>query len=439
MDQTNRNDFENARTKPRIVVVGGGAGGAELVTALGRKFGREMAKVTLVDCVASHLWKPRLHEVAVGLISPGEDAVPYLALGQANNFRFQMGALTGLDAANKTISIAGIAGADGSDLVGPRNIPYDTLILAIGSEVNNFHIEGVNEYCHMLDSARQAEAFHRRLLERAIQLSEGARGDLRIGIVGAGATGVELAVELYHAIDAMQRFGGLLGSGRLAITLVEMAPRVLANSQPRTSVFAERALSRLGVTVRLNASVTRVTAEALVLKGGEEIPCDLKVWASGITGLSVAGQLGFQVNKNRQILCDSFLRCEDVEGIYALGDCAAVLDPKTGNQLPATAQVAHQQAAYLVKVIASSHQGGSVAPFKYRPMGSLVSLGPQSAAAELPAPKRRFITFSGALPKFFYDSLQFLHRAALLGRVHAVALALADLLRKTTTPPVKLH
>src|SRR5277367_875984 len=439
MDQTKRNAFESAPTKPRIVVVGGGAGGAELVTALGRKFGRQMAEVSLVDYVASHLWKPRLHEVAVGLISPGEDAVPYLALGQANNFRFQMGALTGLDVANKTISIASIAGSDGSDLVGPRNISYDTLILAIGSEVNDFHVEGVNEYCHMLDSARQAEAFQRCLLERAIQMSEGESSDLRIGIVGAGATGVELAVELYHAIDAMQRYGGLVGSGRLAITLVEMAPRVLANSQPRTSAFAQRALTRLGVTVRLNASVSRVTAEALVLNSGEQIPCDLKVWASGITGLEVAEQLGLRVNKNRQLLCDSFLRCQDVEGIYALGDCAAVLDPKTGNQLPATAQVAHQQAAYLVKVIATSHQGGSAAAFKYRPMGSLVSLGPASAAAEFPAPGRGVITFSGALPKVFYVSLQLLHRAALLGWVRAVALSLADSLRRITAPPVKLH
>src|SRR5277367_3195882 len=138
MDQTKRNAFESAPTKPRIVVVGGGAGGAELVTALGRKFGREMAEVTLVDCVASHLWKPRLHEVAVGLISPDEDAVPYLSLGQANNFRFQMGALTGLDVANKTISIAGIASSGGGDLVGPREIPYDALVLAIGSQVNDF-------------------------------------------------------------------------------------------------------------------------------------------------------------------------------------------------------------------------------------------------------------------------------------------------------------
>src|SRR5271168_923661 len=101
--------------RPRIVVVGGGAGGAELVTTLGRRLGRGKAEITLVDCAASHLWKPRLHEVAAGLISPGDDAVPYLALSQANHFRFQLGALTGLDTAGKTISVAGVAGADGSD------------------------------------------------------------------------------------------------------------------------------------------------------------------------------------------------------------------------------------------------------------------------------------------------------------------------------------
>src|SRR5271170_3337496 len=174
--------------KPRIVVVGGGAGGAELVTALGRQLGGTMAEITLVDCAPSHLWKPRLHEVAVGLISPDEDAVPYLALGHANHFRFQMGAMTGLDTAQKTISVAGVAGSDGNNIVGPRKIPYDILILAIGSEVNNFHVEGVAEHCHMLDNAEQASAFQRRLLERAVQVSEGATDGFRIGIVGAGAT-----------------------------------------------------------------------------------------------------------------------------------------------------------------------------------------------------------------------------------------------------------
>jgi NADH dehydrogenase len=428
----------NAR-RPRIVVVGGGAGGAELATALGQAVGQGGAEVTLVDCAASHLWKPRLHEVAAGLISRDEDAVPYLALGQVNHFRFQMGALTGIDAAAKTISIAGIAGAAG-DLLGPRQIPYDTLVLAIGSQVNDFGVEGVVEHCHMLDNGEQAGVFQQRLLERAVQVSEGVAAELRIGIVGAGATGVELAVELHHAVSAMQRYGGLVGSDRLVITLIDMAPRVLANSDPHTSAFAERALRRLGVTVLLNASVARITAEALYLKSGEQIPCDLKVWASGIIGLPVAEQLkGLQIGRGRRIVCDSFLRCQGVENIYALGDCAGILDPKTGQQLPATAQVAHQQASHLVGEILASHRGHPPTPFKYRPMGSLVSLGPASAAAEFPTPRRGVITFSGALPKVFYVSLQLLHRAALLGWVRAVALSLADSLRRITAPPVKLH
>jgi NADH:ubiquinone reductase (H+-translocating) len=426
--------------KPRIVVVGGGAGGAELVTALGRRFGRGAADITLVDRVASHLWKPRLHEVAAGLISPDEDAVPYLALARSNHFRFQMGALTGLDVAGKTISISGIASEDGGDLVGPRKISYDTLVLAIGSQVNDFGIEGVVEHCHILDSAEQASAFQRRLLERAVQVSEGVTDKLRVGIVGAGATGVELAVELHHAVSAMRRYGGLAGSGRLAITLIDMAPRVLANSDAHISAYADRALGRLGVTLRLNASVARVTSEAFILKTGEQILCDLKLWASGITGQPVAEQLkGLQIGRGRRITCDSFLRLQGFDTIYALGDCAAVLDAKTGELLPATAQVAHQQAAYLFDAVVALHHGQPRAPFKYRPMGTLVSLGARSAVAEFPAPRRGMITFSGTLPKVFYISLQILHRAALLGWARAAALWLADSLRKTTAPPVKLH
>jgi NADH dehydrogenase len=432
--------FEGAPGKPRIVVVGGGAGGAELVTALGRRFGRAFAEVTLVDCAASHLWKPRLHEIAAGLISPGEDAVPYLALSHANNFRFRMGGLTGLDTSARAISITGIEGADGRDLIAPRQIAYDTLVLAVGSQVNDFGVEGVVEHCHMLDSAEQASAFQRRLLERAVQVSDGVTEDLRVGIVGAGATGVELAAELHHAVSAMKRYGGLVGSGRLAITLIDMAPRVLPNNDPHTSAFAEHALTRLGVTLRLKASVERVTAEALILKSGEQIPCELKVWASGITGPAVAERLkGLQIGKGRRIICDGHLRCQGAENIFALGDCAEVLDPKTQRPLPATAQVAHQQAAYLVHAIVASHRGRPSAPFKYWPMGSLVSLGARSAAGEFPAPRRGLVTFSGTLPKFFYVSLQFLHRAALLGWARAAALWLADALRKTTAPPVKLH
>lgn len=428
-----------ASTK-KVVIVGGGAGGAELAAALGRRFGRSTMNVTLVDCATHHLWKPRLHEVATGLLGAGEDETSYLALGRANHFRFRLGALLGLDPLAKTISLAAVKDSQGGDLLGPRELQYDQLVLAFGSQVNDFGIDGVSEHCHMLDSGDQAFALQRHFLEQAVRVSDGVLERLGVGIVGAGATGVELAAELHHAVSAMHRFGGLMSAEQLDITLVDMAPRVLANSDPSTSAFAMSALKRFGVKVRLNAGVERITAEGLILKGGEFVPCTMKVWASGVIGRPLAATLdGLKVDRSRRLICDDHLRCQGVDDIYALGDCALVLDPDTQRPLPATAQVAHQQADYLGKQLATPPPAEASRPFVYRPMGSLVSLGTAPAAGELPRTSRSPITFRGLTPKVLYSSLQLMHRAALIGWGRTVVLALADRLRRTTAPPVKLH
>ncbi len=422
-----------------IVIVGGGAGGSELATALGRRLKHRTTKVVLVDCSASHLWKPRLHEVAVGLMHPGEDEIGYLGLGQATGFQFVMGALTGLDAGAHTITVGALTDRDGCEVMGPRTIGYGTLVLAFGSQVNDFGIEGVAEHCHMLDSAEQAGAFQRRLFEAALQVAEGTRERLRVGIVGAGATGVELAAELHQAVDAMKRYGGLAGVNRLEISVVDMAPRVLSNDAPATSAYAKKALDRLGVKLHLDASVDKVTEEGLHLKGGEFIGCELKVWASGVIGRPLAADLeGLKLDKARRIACDGYLRCEGVQDVYAFGDCAAVTAPGEDRPLPATAQVAHQQAGYLEKMLAAT--GPPAAPFRYHSRGSLVSLGGHTAVGQAPSlGKGEPLSFDGALPKLFYVSLQFMHRAALSGWAQATAITLSDRLRKVTAPPVKLH
>lgn len=423
----------------RIVIVGGGAGGSELATALGRRLHDKPTEVVLVDCVASHLWKPRLHEVAVGLIHPGEDEIGYLGLGQATGFKFVMGALSGLDTEAREIRVGPITDETGREVLGERRIGYDVLVLAFGSEVNNFGVEGVDEHCHMLDSGAQASAFQRRLFEAAIQVADADRERLSIGIVGAGATGVELAAELHQAVDAMKRYGGLAGVRRLEIAIVDMASRVLSNEAPKTSAFAQRALDRLGVKLHLDASVDKVSAQGFHLKSGELVACELKVWASGVIGRAMAKDLkGLKLDKHRRIVCDGSLRCEGVQGVYALGDCSAVADPNSQGILPATAQVAHQQAGYLVKVL--SEPDRQAPPFRYRSKGSLVSLGGGGAVGQAPSPgKGEPLTFDGALPKLFYVSLQFMHRAALSGWPQAVALSLSDRLRRVTAPPVKLH
>jgi hypothetical protein len=192
----------------RVVIVGGGAGGAELAAALGRQSQKLKMRVSLVDCASQHLWKPRLHEVAAGVLGDSEDAIPYLALGQANGFRFYLGALAGLDVSAKTIAIGPVLTAQGDTLLSDRVLKYDTLVLAFGSEVNDFGTPGVREYCHVLDDGERALAFQKRLLEEAVKNSEGSSNRLRIGIVGAGATGVELAAELHRAVAAMHQVGG---------------------------------------------------------------------------------------------------------------------------------------------------------------------------------------------------------------------------------------
>ena len=434
-----RLEAEGFPPKRKILVVGGGAGGVELAAALGRQSSHLKMEVTLVDRSTRHFWKPRLHELASGLLGAGEDEMSYLALGRQNNFSFRLGELTGIDPIAKSVSISAVKDSDGNDYLAERQLHYDTLVLAFGSQVNDFGIPGVSEHCHMLDSGDEAQAFQRRVLEQAVRVSDGLVDQLRVGIVGAGATGTELAAELHHAVGAMRRFGGLMSQGTLEITVVDMASRVLPNCDPATSDFAARALERLGVTMRLNSSVREVTADGLVLKGGMVIPCGLKVWASGVIGLPVAAHLaGLKLDRSRRIVCDSHLLCEGAADVFALGDCASVLDPATQRPLPATAQVAHQQASYLTRAIAG-HSRRAPDSFAYKPRGSLVSLGREPAAGEIPIPRRSQLTFNGRLPKLLYASLQLAHRAELTGWRHAVTLLVAERMRRITAPPIKLH
>ena len=430
-------------TLPRIVIVGGGAGGLELATRLGHRLGHKQAQIVLVDRNPSHLWKPRLHEVASGLIGSGDDETNYLAHGCVHGFDFAFGSLLSIDPTAKTVKLDRVLSpADGSEILGERTLPYDTLVLALGSRVNDFGIPGVLEYCHMLDSPAQALKLQRAFLDAAIQVGAGRLDRVRVGIVGAGATGVELAAELHHAVHAMERWGGLGASGKLDITLVDMASRILPAVDPKTSSHATKVLEKLGVRILLGQSVERVTADALHLKGGTTVPCEIKVWASGVSGHGIVAKLkGLSLTPGKRIKVDDHLVCIGAPDIFAMGDCAAA-PAHIGNALvPPTAQVAHQQANYLAKLLERRLAGRSIGPFKYQPRGTLVSLGEGGAAGEFPTLRHSQSVFpaNGTLAKLLYVSLYHMHRVALHGWLRATALFLADRLRRTTLPPVKLH
>jgi NADH dehydrogenase len=191
-----------------VVIVGGGAGGLELATRLGGRLGkRGRASITLVDASMTHIWKPLLHEVAAGSLNLPANELNYVAQAKWNHFQFQHGRLCGLDRANKTILLA--SGGDESVPATQRSLGYDTLVIAVGSVANDFSTPGAAEHCIFLDTPEQASRFHRQLLSRYMAAQASATVDAKLGIaiVGAGATGVELAAELANAAKELAAYG----------------------------------------------------------------------------------------------------------------------------------------------------------------------------------------------------------------------------------------
>ncbi|MES9929507.1 MAG: FAD-dependent oxidoreductase, partial [Candidatus Thiodiazotropha sp. 6PDIVS] len=188
---------------PKIIVVGGGAAGLELATHLGRRLGkRDRAQVTLIDATRTHVWKPLLHQVAAGTFDPAQHALGYLAHARWNHYRFRLGKMQDLDRIERKIILAPLYNDKGEELIPSRSFSYDYLVFAVGSVSNDFGIPGVQEHCLMLDTKSQATRFQQELLEALIRANTQntplKEGQLDVAIIGAGATGVELAAQLHQ-------------------------------------------------------------------------------------------------------------------------------------------------------------------------------------------------------------------------------------------------
>lgn len=427
---------------PRLVIVGGGAGGAELAASLGDAL-KGKSHVTLIDRVHSHLWKPRLHEVAAGMMRAAEGDVSYAAQAARHGYDFAWGTMEGLDVEAREVQLAPVFDpSSGEKLADARRLGYDTLVLALGSEVNDFGTPGVAEHCFMLDSAAQAQQLQQKFLGMAFQVHQGERDKLRVAIVGAGSTGVELAAELDQAVNDLARYGLMLGRDQLELTVMDMADRLLPAVDTAVSDYARRQLEQRGIRVMLGQKVTSVEADTLSLGDDTSVPTDLVVWASGIKGHDMVTSInGLALNKKQQIEVDAMLRCKGQPNIFAFGDCAHCTDPHSGNSVPATAQAAHQQARLLARSLPRVLRGEDALPFHYRDRGTVVSLGQTHAAGEIasPGPGGKEKSFHGRLARIIYAGLYRQHQAALYGWPRTAALALSDRLRSVTQPPVKLH
>ena len=368
----------------RLVILGGGAAGLDLATRLSRKHVPGLA-ITLVDRASSHVWKPRLHQVAAGTLDTAQEEVTYLDHAARHGMAYRPGLLRGLNRAARRVTIGTLQDPEGRDEA-TATLPYDTLVLAIGSHADDFGTPGVREHCDFIDSRDQAEAFRAKLRRAVIRcLDDPSSPELSIVIVGGGATGTELAAELHQALDLASGYGLPGLRQRLRVTLVEMAPRILGALPEKVSDAATTVLRDLGVVVLTGAAVASVDAGGVVLKDGRRIPAEIRVWAAGIRAPEVTRALdGLETDRAGRIRVDESMVTLTDPAILALGDCAALVPTGEERPLPATAQVAHQQARHLARHLPGRiRTGGPMPPFRYVQRGALVSLGDYDAFGSL--------------------------------------------------------
>lgn len=432
----------------RIVVVGGGAGGLELVTKLGNKLGkRGKAHVTLIDKARTHFWKPHLHEIAAGSVDVNIHATNYLAQSHWNGFRYRMGEMVGLDRERREVLVAPTFDEEGMSITPAYTRSYDTLVIATGSQTNDFGTPGVAQHAIALETVKQAERFHNRLVNACIrahvQGTHSGPQQVSVAIIGAGATGVELAAELHRATRTLVSYGldQINPERDIQIHLIEAGQRILPALPERISNAAAELLVGLGVRLRTHTRVTGVTAEGVELMGGEFLPAQLVVWAAGVKAADWMHDLGgLETNSVNQLVVGPTLQTTRDPHIFAMGDCAAApWQGRTGN-VPPRAQAAHQQASHMARQVQRLLSGRPLEDWKYRDFGSLVSLGEHTTVGNLMGGLvGGNMWVEGLFARAMYMSLYKMHEVAVHGYFKTALGTASRFLTRTTEPRVKLH
>src|SRR5215469_11157959 len=357
--------------RPRIVIIGAGFGGLSAATRLGRA----EADVTVIDRHNHHLFQPLLYQIATAALSPADIAAPIRSiLGRQRNTRVMLGTVTAIDLASRTV------------IVGEHQVPYDYLVIGTGARESYF---GHDEWAAVtlgLKDIEDARAMRQRIL-LAFEHAEDSDDEterhrlMTFVIIGGGPTGVELAgalAELSHA--TLARDFRRIDPTMARIILVEAGPRILASFPPHLSDVAARALTRLGVELRLGTAVTDCDRDGVSL-GGERVESGTVIWAAGVRASPAAEWLGLETGRDGRVAVGPDLSVPGHPEIFVIGDTATItgLD---GKPLPGVATVAKQQGKYVARAIKARLHGKAPPPFHYRNLGNLATIGRREAVAD---------------------------------------------------------
>jgi len=384
----------SARSRPRVVVVGGGFGGLATVRALRYA----PVDVLLVDRTNHHLFQPLLYQVATAALSAAEIASPLRqVLQRQDNATVVMAEAVGLDPDDRQLLLK----IDGSC---PSRIRYDYLVLATGVRHSYFGHPGYEHFAPGLKTLEDATSVRSRILS-VLERSEAAavlpidRGDLTLVLIGAGPTGVEMAGALAEL--TRQTLAGefrRFDPQHVRILLLEAGPRILPTFDGDLARRASERLVHMGVEIRVAAPVESVD-ERGVLAAGERIAADAVIWTAGVAAPSIGGWIGAETDRAGRIRVEQDLSVPDRPEIFVIGDLA--FHSQDGRPLPGVAQVALQGGRYVARVIASRELGRrSPGPFRYRDLGNLAVVGRNFALFE-----RGRVRLAGWLPWLLWATL----------------------------------
>ena len=362
--------------------MGAGFGGLWAARTLARA--APDADVLLLDRNNYHTFFPLLYQVAAAELAPSDIAYPVRSiLRRSPNVRFRMAEVTGVDLAARTVAI------------GSERIPYDHLVLALGSESNDFGVPGVAEHAFPLrwmDDAVPIRQHVLACLEAAADETdpERRRRLLTFVIVGGGPTGVEyagaLAELLYGPVKRDYPSLHAAGAAGPRIVLVEAADRVLLAMPERLAAYARDRLARRRVDVRARAVVEAVSATEVRLKGGDTIPSATVIWTAGVKGDPRVAAWGLPTARAGRVPVQPTLQLTDHPEVYVVGDLAIV--EANGQPLAQVAQVALQGGTHAAKNIARVLRGRAPTPFRYRDLGTMAVIGRNAAVADLGGRKK---------------------------------------------------
>ena len=366
----------------KVVIIGGGFGGLSAAQHLNSN----LVDVTLIDRRNYHLFQPLLYQVATGSLSPGEIASPLRSvLSRQKNTRVWLGTIVDVDPDAKRVILA-----DGTI------VPYDSLIVAAGSETSHFGHNDWQQWAPGLKSIEEATTIRHKILyafEVAERLSDPKerRAWLTFVIVGAGATGVELSGAIAEiARQTLKNDFRSINPEEAQIILMDGAPRALMSFSEDLSEKATRSLAKLGVQVRCGAMVKHINEQGLAIeseKGADSIAAKTVVWAGGITasplGKILARRTNVETDKGGRVKVKPDLTIPNYPDIYVIGDLASATDEK-GRPLPGLAQVAMQGGAYAANAILRKVKSQQeLPPFRYFDKGSLAVIGRAAAVADV--------------------------------------------------------